>query len=234
MRVVIVEDDDLFASTIATVLEWEGWRVEVLKTGDEAIHRFAVPDFDAVILDLGLPDMDGTALLERGRASGMRAPVLVLSARGELSDRLQILGLGADDHLVKPCSTDELVARLKALIRRSSGPRWAPLSCGQVVLCRDDPEVCVGAKRVALSPRERSLLELFLRRQGEILTHRLILSEVFHYDFDPGTNVVVVHVSHLRRKLLGGRVLIETIRGMGYRMTPEPVYAIRDGLRRDG
>src|SRR5688572_15523243 len=155
MRLLLVEDDDLCAAALMSVLHREGCDVERVATGGDALGRFALPNYDAVILDLGLPDLDGGAVLQRARAAGLRAPVLVVSGRRELADRVRSLELGADDHLGKPYADSELFARLRALVRRSTGPRWAPLACGRVVLCHDQPWVLVGGRTVPLSRRER-------------------------------------------------------------------------------
>jgi DNA-binding response OmpR family regulator len=173
-------------------------------------------DFDALILDLGLPDIDGLEVLTALRGRGWLGPVLVLTARDAVASRVEALDRGADDYLIKPFAYDELVARLRALIRRARGPRWAPLSCADVVLPPDRSRVIVGGRDVSLSPRERALLEALMRRQNEVVEREVILREAFGYEFDPGTNLIDVHLSHLRRKLAGSRVRIHTKRGVGF------------------
>ena len=215
-KLLLVEDTPRLAESISRGLIEEGFDVEVLGGGTAAVDRLQRGDLDAMILDLGLPDLDGVEVLGRARTSGSVMPILVLTARDEIASRVAALDAGADDYLVKPFAFAELLARLRALLRRASAPRWAPLQCGDVRL---DPEGAhMGEQAVALSPRERGLLELLLRRQGEIVSRPEILREVFGYEFDPGTNVIDVHLAHLRRKLAGSKVKLETVRGTGFRM----------------
>jgi len=219
MRVLVVEDTPALAASLARGLAEEGFTVERAGTGQAALDVCANSPVDVVVLDLGLPDLDGIVVLERLRAGGDVVPVLVLTARDAVDMRVRALDAGADDYVVKPFSFEELVARLRALARRAAAPRWAPLSCGNLVLTPGEPAVRVAGATVALSPRERALLEMLVRRRGEVLARKDILREVFGYDFDPGTNVVDVHVAHLRRKLRAASVSIETVRGFGYKLT---------------
>ncbi len=218
MLVAIVEDDPLFAATLGEALEGRGLRVDVVRTGSAALRRFERHDLDAAIVDMGLPDMDGIEVIARARERGMWAPILVATARDSVDDLIRALEVGADDYVVKPCSGAEVVARLGALTRRAAAPRWAQLTCGEVVLPAEERHAIVDGRPVQLSPRERALLELLLRRSGQIVPRGEILRAAFGYEFDPGTNVVDVHVAHLRRKLEGGGVRIETERGVGYRL----------------
>jgi DNA-binding response OmpR family regulator len=217
MRLLLVEDNARFAGSLARGLVEEGFTVDTVGTGAAAIVQIARDDLDAIILDLGLPDVDGTDVLARLRADGSRCPVLVLTARDAVAARVAALDAGADDYLVKPFAFDELVARLRALARRATGPRWAPLVSGALAL---DAELGVraGDRRVVLSPREHALLGYLLRRRGEVVSRADILDEVFGYARDPGTNVVDVHLAHLRRKLASLPVTITTIRGAGFRL----------------
>jgi DNA-binding response OmpR family regulator len=221
MLVVIVEDDSLVGATLKEQLEAKGFRVEIMKTGAAALKRFQRHDLDAAIVDMGLPDVDGTEVIAGARSLGMWAPILVLTARGDLDDRVRALDVGADDYVVKPFRGAEIVARLEALGRRAAAPRWAPLTCGKVVLGADATEATVAGRSVKLSPRERTLLHCLLRHRGQVATRNQILEDVFGYEFNPGTNLVDVHVAHLRRKLAGGGVVIETVRGVGFRLESE-------------
>jgi DNA-binding response OmpR family regulator len=221
MRVLVVEDTAALAGSLRRGLGEEGFDVEVAGAGGAALAALDRAPADVVVLDLGLPDLDGLEVLARLRAGGAVVPVLVLTARDAVEARVRALDAGADDYVVKPFSFEELVARLRALARRAAAPRWAPLACGDLTLSPGQPEARIGGARVALSPRERALLEMLVRRRGEVLVRRDILREVFGYDFDPGTNVVDVHVAHLRRKLRGAAVKIETVRGFGYRLVGE-------------
>ena len=219
MLVAIVEDDPLFAATLEAALEGRGFRVDLLRSGSEALSRFRRHDLDAAVVDMGLPDMDGVEVIAGARKLGMWAPILVATARVCLDDLIHALDAGADDYVVKPCSGAEVVARLGALSRRAAAPRWAQLACGKVVLPAEERHAIVDGRPVKLSPRERALLEILLRRRGQIVPREEILPAAFGYDFDPGTNLVDVHVAHLRRKLEGGAVTIESVRGVGYRLT---------------
>jgi DNA-binding response OmpR family regulator len=167
-----------------------------------------------------LPDIDGTELLVQLRERGINAPVLVLTARDAVSSRVAVLERGADDYLVKPFEYAELLARIRALLRRAAAPRWAPLSCNGLVLDPTELVIAIGAERVRLSPREHALLALFLRRKGELLRREDVLLQVFGYNFEPGTNLVNVHITNLRKKLRDGPVVIEAVRGVGYRLRP--------------
>lgn len=216
--VMLVEDVAPLAQSLVRGLSEEGFAVTLATTGEAALARLGARDLDLIILDLGLPDVDGIEVLVRARAVGILAPVLVLTARDDLASRVAALERGADDYLVKPFEFVELLARMRALLRRAAWPRWAPLACGDLIIEREGTACTVAGRAVALSPRERALLELFMRRRGETLGRAEILREAFGYDFDPGTNIVDVHVGHLRKKLEGAKARLEAVRGAGYRL----------------
>ena len=218
MGLLLVEDHRQLAASLSKGLREEGFTVDVESTGRGAVERLALRQTDAVILDLGLPDIDGLEVLSQTRREGIFVPVLVLTARDAVSSRVDALERGADDYLIKPFAFEELVARLHALLRRAVTPRWAPLTCGELTVDANEPVVFVAGDPVQLSPREHALLEFLMRRQGETLSRAEILAEVFGYHFDPGTNLVDVHIAHLRRKLGTATAVLETVRGKGYRL----------------
>jgi DNA-binding response OmpR family regulator len=227
MALVLIEDHPRLRASLCRGLNEAGFEVEGLATGQEALARLSRRDVDAAVLDLGLPDVDGMEVLSRSRAAGLLAPVLVLTARDAVEARVEALDRGADDYLVKPFAFSELLARIRALLRRAAAPRWAPLAFGDVSVSADPRVVRAAEHDVPLTPSEHRLLGFLLRRRGDTATRADILREVFGYDFDPGTNLVEVHLAHLRRKLGATAVRIETVRGAGYRLSL-PEGASRD------
>ena len=217
VRVVLVEDNPQLAGSISEGLSEDGFAVETIDTAAKAIARGLRRDLDLMILDLGLPDRDGLEVLRELRGQRVNVPILVLTARDALDSRVNALDAGADDYLVKPFAFAELVARINALTRRAGGPRWTPSSDVPIVM-RDDLVVEASGKTAALSPREYALLGCLVRRRGEVVTRAEILKEAFGYEFDPGTNVIDVHLTHLRKKLTGFPITIETVRGAGIRL----------------
>jgi len=210
---LIVEDNATLSASLSKGLREDGYEIEAVATGAGALQRLDRQDIDVVVLDLGLPDLDGGQVLSQLRGRGINVPVLVLTARDAVSARVAALEQGADDYLIKPFEYAELLARIRALLRRAAAPRWAPLSCNGLVLDPTELEITVGANRVRLSPREHALLALFLRRKGELLRREDILLQVFGYNFEPGTNLVNVHIANLRKKLGTGPVVIDAVRG---------------------
>jgi DNA-binding response OmpR family regulator len=215
---LIVEDNTLLSRSLIKGLREDGFEASAVSSGAEAIALIPQKGIDGIVLDLGLPDVDGLEVLREARAGGITGPILVLTARTAVESRVAALEGGADDYLVKPFEYAELVARIRALLRRAAAPRWAPLCCNGLVYLDDSLEVVVGADRIALSPREHQLLGFFLRRRGEVLTRAEILEGVYGYGFDPMTNVINVHIANVRRKLGTHAVQIETVRGVGYRL----------------
>jgi DNA-binding response OmpR family regulator len=218
VALLIVEDNPTLSASLARGLTEDGYAVDTVATGAAALRRLERQDVDAVVLDLGLPDIDGIEVLVQLRGRGINAPVLVLTARDGVKARVDALEQGADDYLIKPFEYAELLARLRALLRRAAAPRWAPLSCNGLMLDPIELHITVGDQRVRLSPREHALLALLLRRKGELLRRGDILVQVFGYHFEPGTNLVSVHVANLRKKLGGAPVVIDAVRGVGYRL----------------
>ena len=216
----MVEDDPGMARVLRRGLVQEGYAVDVCGDGREAMWRAAEVPYDAVLLDVMLPGADGVEVCRRLRAEQVPVPVLMLTARHEVADRVRGLDAGADDYLLKPFSFVELLARLRALLRRGAAVRPAVLRCGDLRLDPATRRVWRGADEVALSSREVALLELLLRHPGQVLTRTRILEAVWESSFDGDSNVVDQYVSYLRRKVDRpfGRDDIQTVRGAGYRL----------------
>jgi len=217
--ILLVEDNVRLTRLLAKGLTEESFVVDAVGRGRAAEERLAGGGVDLAIVDLGLPDIDGLEVVASTRRRRIAVPILVLTARDAVAARVQALELGADDYLVKPFAFEELVARIRALLRRAAAPRWAPLALADVVLEANENAVQVAGAPVALTPKQHAILSLLLRRRGEVVTRTDILAEVFGYQFDPGTNLVDVHVANLRRKIeKSAAVRIETVRGRGYRL----------------
>jgi len=216
VRLLVVEDEDRVASFLVKGLRAHGYDVEWLSNGRDALRRVLDPGISLVILDLGLPDLDGLEVLESLRERGCAVPVLVLSARGRVDDRVKGLDLGADDYLAKPFAFEELLARVRANLRPRAESAPGVLRAGSISVDQVRREVTVDGRTFVLSAREFSLLKAFLDHPGRILSRPELLSMAWGMNFDPGTNLVDVYVGYLRRKL--GDAFIETVRGAGYRL----------------
>ena len=220
MRLLVVEDNDKLRDSLRKGLEQEAWAVDLAADRARAEHLLdAVGEgYDAIILDRMLPDGDGSALCTELRRRGSRVPVLMLTARGAISDRIEGLDAGADDYLVKPFSFDELTARLRALMRRPRGEVQMVLRGAGVTLDPSTREVAVEGHPVRLTAKEFGLLELLMRQPGRVFTREQITRSVWDQEFDAESNVVDVHVKNVRRKLAeaGAHDTIETLRGAGY------------------
>ena len=219
VRLLVVDDEPHIADLVATVARYEGWQAVTAGTGEAAVKEAIDFHPDIVVLDLMLPDIDGFSVLDRLRESGTMVPVVFLTARDGTADRVAGLTRGGDDYLVKPFSVEELMARLRAVLRRSTGPAWqrSVLKVGDLALDEDTREVRRGARTVTLTPTEYELLRYLMRRSPAVLTKAQILDHVWEYDFGGRSNVVELVVSHLRRKLDDGEEpLIHTVRGVGY------------------
>ena len=216
MKLLVVEDEQRVASFLRKGLRAHGYEVEWVQTGRDAIRRLIDPGISLVILDLGLPDLDGLDVLGGLRERGSAVPVLVLSARGRVGDRVTGLNLGADDYLGKPFAFAELLARVRANLRpRATGPPTV-LQGGRISIDPLRREVTVDGRAVSLSAREFALLKAFADHPGQVLSRQELLSMAWDIDFDPQTNLIDVYVGYLRRKL--GEPTITTIRGAGYRL----------------
>ena len=215
-RILIAEDERNLVAFLEKALRAAGHVTTAVGDGPSAVALARDEDFELLILDLGLPGLDGTEVLRTLRAQGRRLPVLILSARDDVSDKVAGLQLGADDYLTKPFALDELLARVQARLRTAGTSEPLTLEAGGLVLDLRTRRARSDGLDVELSAREFALLELFLRHPDQVLSREQLLARVWGYDFDPGSNVVEVYVGYLRRKL--GAEHIETVRGMGYRL----------------
>jgi two-component system, OmpR family, response regulator MprA len=219
LEILVVDDDPALRAALDRALKLEGYRVSFAHDGRQALQMMTGGSPDAVILDLGLPLMDGVEVCRRARERGDRTPVLMLTARDAVTDRVEGLDAGADDYLVKPFALDELLARLRALLRRTvAAPNEGLLKFADVILDLQTMEVRRGQRELQLTRTEFRLLELFMRSPRVVLTRSRIFEEVWGYDFGASSNALEVYVSYLRRKLEAEDEprLIHTVRGVGY------------------
>lgn len=218
-RILIAEDEPRIAAFLEKGLRASGFTTAVAKDGDQALLMAIGGDFDLLLLDIGLPGKDGWKVLEELRGQGEQLPIIILSARDEVSDKVAGLEGGADDYVTKPFRFEELLARVRARLRDNRLPKRQEqmvLRAGNIVVDLLTRQVWVGDRPVKLSAREFTLVETFLRHPGQVMSREQLLSQVWGYDYDPGSNVVDVCVGSLRKKL--GHDYIETVRGMGYRL----------------
>jgi DNA-binding response OmpR family regulator len=219
MRILVVEDERKVAGFIRQGLEEEGYAVEVVGDGAAALDRLTDgPPTDLVVLDIALPKLDGLGVLKAARVQKVQTPVLLLTARDTVSDKVAGLDLGADDYLTKPFAFDEFLARVRALLRRGGGQRAPVLRVADLTLDPATREVTRGRRRITLTAREYALLEYLMRSAGRVLTRPMLAQHVWGLEFDPESNVVDVYVGYLRRKIDGDGdpPLLHTIRGAGY------------------
>jgi DNA-binding response OmpR family regulator len=220
VKVLVIEDEKKIASFIRKGMEARGFVVEMAHTGDEGYVLATTRPYDAVILDIMLPARDGLSILRNLRERKISVPVILLTARSELNERLEGLNLGADDYITKPFFIEELIARVHAVTRRAAGNSQSLLQVGDLTMNLLTREVRRGDARIELTPREFTLLEHLMRSPGRVLTRVQICEQVWDYHFAPGTNLVDVYVQRLRKKVDGASQpkLLETIRGVGYRI----------------
>jgi len=218
VKILVVDDDAAVSGSIDRALRLEGYEVKVVADGHAALESLALSPPDAVVLDLGLPDLDGLEVCRRLRSTGDDIPVLILTARDAVDDRVVGLDAGADDYLVKPFALAELLARLRALLRRRTGEEGEVLRFGDLSLDLGTREASRGERTFTLTRIEFDLLELLLRHPRQVLTREVILERVWGYDFDSGTNSLAVYVGYLRRKTEadGEPRCLHTVRGVGY------------------
>jgi two-component system OmpR family response regulator len=219
MRILLVEDDLRIASFIIKGLRATGYAVDHAADGEEGLHLALTEPYDTAIIDVMLPKLDGLALIERMRKEKVNTPVIILSARDSIDDRVKGLQTGGDDYLTKPFAFSELLARVQALIRRAGGiSEPTQLNVGDLSINLLTREVTRGGRKIELQPLEFSLLEYLVRSKGRIVSKTMIMEHVWDYNFDPQTNVVEVRISRLRDKIDRGvdKKLIHTVRGVGY------------------
>jgi len=221
VRLLVVEDERRIAEILEAALRRASFAVDTVSRCSHAHHALSTVPYDAAILDLGLPDGDGLELLAKLRSDGNRVPVLVLTARDTVDDRVRGLDAGGDDYLVKPFATSELIARIKALLRRPGGLLGSILTAGNVSFDTAERDVRVAGVTLALPRREAAILEHLMRRQGRVVPKSLLLEKIYGYDDEIESNAIPVHVHHLRRKLeeAGCSASIHTVRGVGYLLT---------------
>ncbi|MEH2257770.1 response regulator transcription factor [Nostoc sp.] len=219
MNVLFVEDEAKIANFVRAGLKEQGFVVDYCDNGDDGYLRALDNEYDAIILDIMMPGKDGLSILKLLRRQGRNAPVILLTARNELDDRLQGLNLGADDYIAKPFFVEELAARIHAVVRRSVSERQNLLCVGPIKLDRITREVTCNHQAIELTSREFNLLEYLMRSPGRVFTRTQILEHVWGYDFNPNTNVVDVCIQRIRKKIdpIDEAVWIESIRGVGYR-----------------
>lgn len=216
MRVLLVEDDAALGLGVARALEREGWQVDLLQDGRAALAPGLTGQFDLAVLDIGLPGVDGLTVLREWRAQGLKLPVLLLTARDELADRVTGLNAGADDYLVKPFDLSELVARLRALKRRAEGRTSDCLVLGPLSLDLAHKELSHRGEIVRLSPREYALTEMLMQRPGRVVSKDAIVARLSSWEADFSENSVEVYVCRLRKRFAELGVAIRTVRGFGY------------------
>jgi two-component system OmpR family response regulator len=218
VRLLLVEDDAKLAHVVSRGLRHEGYAVDVVGDGDEALMQAAVWEYDGIVLDVMLPGRDGMAVCRALRERGCWSPVLMLTARGQVGDRIEGLDVGADDYMAKPFDFGELLARLRALLRRAPSERPARLEVGDLVVDPATHQVARGGVSVELTAREFAVLEFLARHPGQAISRTRLLDHVWDANYEGSTNVVDVYVGYLRRKLEQpfDRPLIRTIRGVGY------------------
>lgn len=216
MRLLVVEDDPDLNRQLVAALEEAGYVVDSAKDGEEGHFLGDTEPYDAVILDLGLPEMDGVTVLEKWRRDGRTMPVLILTARDRWSDKVAGFDAGADDYVAKPFYMEEVLARLRALLRRATGHASSELECGPVRVDTRSSRVTVNGRAIKLTSLEYRLLAYLMHHQGRVISRTELVEHLYDQDFDRDSNTIEVFVGRLRRKL--GKDVIETVRGLGYRL----------------
>jgi two-component system OmpR family response regulator len=217
MRILIVEDEPNLLRQLKAGLEGAGYAVDTATDGEEGLYLGSTETYDAVVLDLGLPEIDGLTVLDRWRKEGRTMPVLVLTARDSWSDKVAGLDAGADDYLAKPFQSEELIARLRALIRRAAGKASSELTAGGVKLDTRSGRVSLDGEPVKLTAQEFKLLSYLMHHRGKVISRTELIEHIYDQDFDRDSNTIEVFITRIRKKL--GADLISTTRGLGYSLT---------------
>jgi two-component system OmpR family response regulator len=220
MRILLVEDEPTLSDQISAALIESGFVIDHAGNGQDALHLGTEESYDAIILDLGLPIMDGMTVLKNWRAKGLTTPVLILTARDSWHDKVSGIDAGADDYLSKPFHMQELLARVRALIRRASGIASSTLRCGSVMLDTTSGRVTVDSQNVGLTAHELKVLSFLMHHQDEIISRTTLTEHIYAQDFDRDSNTIDVFIGRLRKKIPEN--MIETVRGLGYRMRASP------------
>jgi DNA-binding response OmpR family regulator len=223
VRILIVEDEAKIAALVKKGLTEQGFTVDVSGNGDEGFKFASTEPYDAIVLDVMLPGRDGLSIVKELRDRKIMTPVLLLTARGEVSERVEGLNCGADDYLAKPFAMDELAARVQALVRRTTGEKLTFYKLADLTVNLINRAIVRGTRKIELTTREFNLLECLMRTPGQVFTRTQIHEKVWDYHFDPGTNLVDVYIQRLRRKIDDGETvkLIHTVRGVGYCVNSE-------------
>ena len=224
MRILVVEDEKKIAALVRRALVESGFSVDTLHRGDEALEALRGTPYDAAVVDIMLPGLDGIAVIRKLRSESNSVPILILTARGDTSDKVEGLEMGADDYLAKPFAVEELIARVRALLRRQSGESLTIYKIADLSMDVARRRVVRNDERIDLTSREFALLELLMRSPGHVFTRTQICEKVWDYHFDPGTNLVDVCIQRLRRKMDDNfePKLIHTLRGVGYSLSVDP------------
>jgi two-component system, OmpR family, response regulator len=233
MRILVVEDSTRMMNLLERGLEEEGYAVDAVASGEEAINYARVAPYDTIVLDVALPGIDGFEVCRRIRTAGNRTPVLMLTARDSVADRVAGLDAGGDDYLTKPFALEELFARVRALMRRAPSERAVVLDVGDLSMDIGRHEVLRRGVPVPLTAKEFALLEYLMRNAGQVLSRRQILEHVWDFAYSGDSNVLDVYVRYLREKIDRpfGRASVETVRGIGYRLRQEPAASAASGYR---
>lgn len=216
MRILIVEDEPTLCEQLSTALREQGYAVDIASNGEDALHMGLEESFDAAILDLGLPKLDGTSVLKGWRTAGKKLPVIILTARDNWSDKVSGIDAGADDYLTKPFHMEELFARLRSVIRRSTGHSSSVLSVNSLALDTRSGKVTIEGKQISLTSHEFRLLSYLMHHPNEVVDKTTLGEHIYPYNEDPDSNTIEVFIGRLRKKIPDG--IIETVRGLGYRL----------------